>query len=497
MERRVSARRGRNVQKAPIRPIRRNLQRMAYFDEKQCDAIHKASLQVLETTGVVFGLEAARDVLRNAGASVEGDVVRFPRELIERALAATPRQFTLCGRAPDGAEDLLIDGSSSYMNLDGNGMDVIDFSTGERRGSTLRDLEDATRIADWLPQISYVWPVATARDCPEATQALWETFIQMKNTSKHIMTMTVASGTTARGVLEMAAVLCGGMESLREKPIISTFLCATSPLAFETGACEAIVEFAKAGLPTGIMTMPISGATAPISVAGNLVQVNTEFLAGLALIQTINPGCPTFYASCTTLMDLRTGGVTSNGPEDYLLQAGVAAMSRSKYDIPVMTGIMGTEARFPGWQAGVEDSLSCYTSVLCGADMMPGAGLLKNATTLSFEELLMGCEIYEIIKRTAEGAPVDEASLAVEVIERVGPRRDFMTDEHTLTNMRGVWQPEILRRCSYDAWEKDARRDALETARERAAWILEHHRPQYVAEEKERELRAIIAKYQG
>jgi trimethylamine--corrinoid protein Co-methyltransferase len=449
-------------------------------------------LRVLESTGVIFALNEARDILARAGAAVEGEVVKFPPAMVERALSLVKPSFTLHGRAPDGSECLVLDGQHTYMNLDGTGMYVIDSETGGRRESTLKDLENATLMADWLPQISYVWPITAARDCPERTQPLWEAFAQFKNTTKHIMPMTVASGPHADAVIEMASILSGGREELRERPIISTFLCVTSPLAIEKGACEAIIAFARAGLPTGIMTMPISGATAPISVAGNLVQLNAETLAGITLIQAVTPGCPSFYASCATLMELKTGGVTSNGPEDYVLQSGVIAMGRGRYKMPVMTGVMGTEARFPGWQAGVEDSLSCYTSVICGADLVPGAGLLKNATTLSFEELLMGCEVYEMIKRTVEGEPVDENSLAVEVIERVGPRSHFMMDEHTLGHMKDAWQPEVLCRGSYEDWERSGRRDAFETARDRAALILLNHRPNALTDEEERRLMAVV-----
>jgi trimethylamine--corrinoid protein Co-methyltransferase len=447
---------------------------------------------VLESTGVLFADSEARDILTRAGAKAEGEVVKFPPAMIEHALSLVKPEFTLCGRAPDGAEDLVLDGRHTYMNLDGSGMYVVDHETGGRRDSTLADLEKATLVADWLPQISYVWPIVTPRDCPERTQPLWEAFVQFKNTTKHIMPMSVANGPHAEAVIEMASSLSGGREALRKRPIISTFLCMTSPLAMEKGACEAIIAFARAGLPTGIMTMPISGATAPISVAGNLTQVNAETLAGLALIQAVSPGCPSFYASCTTFMDLKTGGVTSNGPEDYVLQSGVIAMGRGRYKMPVMTGIMGTEARFPGWQAGAEDALSCYTSVLCGADLVPGAGLLKNATILSFEELLMGCEIYEMIKRTIEYDPVDEENLAVEVIERVGPRSHFMMDEHTIDHMRDMWQPDVLRRCSYEDWERGGRRDAFEIARDRAAWIMANHRPNALTDVEERRLMEII-----
>lgn len=477
----------------PVRPIKR-IASYRMYDDRACKAIHDASMQVLAETGVRFDSPVVREILRGAGASIEGETVSFSEELVERALESIPSSIRLCGRKEE--DDLVLDGSASHMNLDGNGMDIIDFETGQRRATNLQDLIDATRLGDYLPQISYVWPIATARDCPERVQALHETCAQLKNTTKHVMTMTVSNGLNARGVIEMASLVSGGPDRLRQRPLISTFLCATSPLAFERGACEAILEFARAGLPTGIMTMPISGATAPVTVAGNLVLVNAEVLAGLVLIQTLNPGCPCFYASCTTLMDLKAGGVTSNGPEDYQLQAGTVAMARNTYNIPVMTGIMGTEARYPGWQAGVEDSLSCYTSVLCGADLMPGAGLLKNATTLCYEELVMGCEIYEIVRRTVAGFEISADTLAADVIGRVGPRGDFMTEDHTLKFMRSHWEPDVLRRCSFDVWEESGKKDALERAHEKVRWILENHKPEPLPDEICRGLEGIIRKYE-
>lgn len=494
MEMARKRRRSVREQKQPIRPIKR-VASYRMYDEQACRTIHEASMRILSEVGVRFDSPIAREILEKAGASVEGETVRIPGDVVERALKGVPSSIRLCGRKPE--EDMTLDGTASHMNLDGNGMDIIDFETGQRRATNLQDLVQATRLGDYLPQISYVWPIATARDCPEKVQPLYETRAQLENTTKHIMTMTVSDGPNARGVIEMASLVAGGLDKLRERPLISTFLCATSPLAFERGACEAILEFAGAGLPTGIMTMPISGATAPVTVAGNLALVNAEVLAGLVLVQTVNPGCPCFYASCTTLMDLKAGGVTSNGPEDYQLQAGTVALARNTYNIPVMTGIMGTEARYPGWQAGVEDSLSCYTSVLCGADLMPGAGLLKNATTLCYEELVMGCEIYEMVRRTVAGPTISPKTLAADVIGRVGPRGDFMTEEHTLEFMRNHWEPDVLRRCSFDAWEDSGRKDALERAREKVRWILENHRPEPIAEEIRKELDEIIRRYEG
>lgn len=490
----VVSRRKKFEERKPIVPIAHPTPCLSLVHPDQVEAIHRASLEVLETVGMKFSLKEAREILAEAGCRVEGETVFFPPLLVEECLTRVPASMKLCGRLQE--DDLVVDGTRSFMNLDGNGMEVFDLESGQRRPTTLRDLEMATRVADYLEQIGYMWQIATARDCPEKVQSLYETRAQLSNTTKHVMAMTVADGYCARGIIEMASAVAGGYEALKARPIVSTFSSVTSPLAFERGATESLLEFARAGLPSGIMTMPLSGATAPVTVAGNLVLLNAEVLGGITLVQCASPGCPQFYATCSTLMDMRSGGVTSDGPEDYLIQAGAIALARGRYNIPVMTGIMGSEARKPGWQSGVEDALSLYTSVLCGADLMPGAGLLKNATVLNYLELMMACEIYEMVRRTVAGFPTDPESLAIEVIRRVGPRGEFMTDPHTLAHMHELWQPQVLRRCSFETWEATGRADAEERALEKVQWILENHVPIPLEESVSTELDRILDRYE-
>jgi len=257
---------------------------------------------------------------------------------------------------------------------------------------------------------------------------------------------------------------------------------------------QAAFVFAAAGVPTGFVNMAIACATGPATLAGSMVLTNAELLAGLTLLQLFYPGAPTFYGSCSTVMELRRGGVTAGGPEDALLQAACVEMARF-YRLPSCVGTFATGAKELDWQAGVENTLSGLVSLLSGADILYGAGLLHAAKVFSYEQLLLDCEIFDILRHVSAGIPVDEESLAVEVIEAVGPGDHFMEQEHTRAHMREIWQPVLLDRMPLEAWREAGRPTALGRARERAREILATHQPEPLR--CEQQIREIVSMRAG
>jgi trimethylamine--corrinoid protein Co-methyltransferase len=193
-------------------------------------------------------------------------------------------------------------------------------------------------------------------------------------------------------------------------------------------------------------------------------------------------------------MELRSGGVTGGGPEDALMQAACVEMARY-YGLPSCVGTFATGAKALDWQAGVENALSGAVSLLAGADIVYGAGLLQSAKVFSFEQLLMDCEIFDMLRYVAAGIPVDPESLAVEVIEAVGPGGHFMEQEHTVEHMREIWQPTLLDRMPLEAWKKAGRPAAVDKARERARQILATHQPEPLR--CEQQIREIISARAG
>lgn len=458
-----------------IQPVRWKT-RFEFLTDEEVQAIHQASLQIMERTGLVMPLTPARQIqARDLGLRLEGERVYFPAHIVEEAISRAPRHYTLCARNPD--YDLPLDGRHGYLSLDGSGTELLDLDTGQVRPSTKTDLQQAVRLADALPQISFLWPTVSARDCPDKFQPLHELEVLLTHSGKHAQAMTAVDPLNARGAVEMAAEVSGGPDALRRRPIISNFQCSVSPLSYDGQSLEAAFVFGEAGIPTGFLNMTIGCGTAPATLAGNAAQANAEVLAGISLFQLFFPGSPTFYGTSATTMELRRGGVTCGGPEDFLLQAIGCRMAHF-YGVPASIGTFATGAKASGWQAGVENGISGAVNQWCGADMMCGAGLLNGAKIFSFEQLLLDCEIYDLLRAVSQGFVIDAESLALDVIHAVGPQNHFLAEEHTIAHMHDLWQPNLMDRTLWDEWIQAGQPGARDRAKEKAKRILATHQPE-------------------
>ncbi len=447
-----------------------------FLTEEEIQTIHRASLRIMEQTGLVMPLNRARrEQAQDLGLKVTEERVFFPPEVVEQALQQAPGSYTLCAR--NDKNDLYLDGRHGYLSLDGSGTHILDIDTGQVRTSTRADLQAAVRAADALPQISFLWPTISAQDCPERVQPLYELEAMLTHSDKHAQAMTAVDRLSAQGSVAMAAEVAGGREALRRRPLISNFQCSVSPLSYDENSLEAAFVFGEAGIPTGFLSMTIGGGTAPITVAGNLALANAEILAGITLFQRFFPGRPTFYGTSATVMELRRGGITCGGPEDFLLQAAGTQLAHF-YGLPASIGTFATGANASGWQAGVENSLSGAVSQFSGADMMCGAGLLNGALIFSFEQLLLDCEIYDMLRAVSQGFSLDEEALALAVIDAVGPQNHFLTSDHTFDHMGQVWQPTVLDRLPWEEWVQAGRPAAQERARALAKELLASHQPE-------------------
>lgn len=454
--------------------------------------LHAASLRILDETGVAVGSAVVRDRLAAAGARVDGAVVHLPPSLVEAAVAAAPATYTLAARDP--AWDLPLDGAHGYLSVDGSAAEILDLETGIRRPSTEADLAAVTRLADALPEIAFLWQGVEAGDRPVAVRPLHELRTQLANSAKHIQLMTATTPLAARGAVEIARAVVGGSDALRARPILSTFQVSLSPLSFEGAALEAALVYAEAGVPAGFVAMAIGCATAPATPAGVLAQTNAEVLAGMAIVETLVPGAPTFYGACSTTMDLRSGLVACGGPEDLLYQAAFAQLARH-YRVPSSVGTFAPGAKRPDWQAGLENGLSGLVSLLAGADMLSGAGLLYAARVFALEEMVLDAEIFGLIRHLAGGIAVDDETLAVAAIREVGPGGNFLAEDHTLAHMRELWQPRMLDRGTWEEWDAAGRPDPRDRARARARSLLASHEPAPLAPGLADELDAVVAAF--
>jgi trimethylamine--corrinoid protein Co-methyltransferase len=289
----------------------------------------------------------------------------------------------------------------------------------------------------------------------------------------------------------MAAAIIGGTDKLRERPILSFMQCAVDPLAHDGPNLEANLVAAEHGLASGFMPMPLAAGTGPATLAGNLVVQNAEALSGVVLLELAYPGVPAFFAGAPSVIDLKTGGYTGGSPEDYLL-AGASTQLAHFYGVPMAMGTMATGAKEPDWQAAIDDSLSTFASVMTNADMMNGAGLLNGSKILSYPHMVMETEIYGIVQKVANGIVVDDETLALDVIKKVGHNGTYLAEKHTRRHMKEIWRPTVWDRTPYDNWRREGKKGALEKATEIADDILANYRSEPLPEDVVNELRAIV-----
>lgn len=462
--------------------------RIAPAAPAETEQLHEASLRVLEEVGVAFPAASAQQVLHDAGCVVNAEtgVVKIPRDLVAAALGTAPGEVLLAGRDP--AEDVRLGDGSMWLTLDGTGASTLDHASGEVRPSTLADLAAAVRLADACAEVGVVWNIVSACDVPPATEVLEELAACLRNTGKHVQG-EVQRAEEVPYVLDILAAACESGRWDPARPIFSIVYCPVPPLQHEPDMLAAAVELARAGVPMCIYSMGLAGATAPVTVAGAVVQANAEILSALVLFQLLRPGLPCIYVADTGLVDMRTGAYTAAAPEAVLVTQAMMGLAR-RYGLPVMaTGFTSDATRF-SFRAGVEAGTTAITTVLMEPDLVCGAGMLAGAQVLSLPKLLLDCELYRACLRLRTGAVVDPDHLLVDLIAKVGPGGHFLAARETRRFSRGeLHVPDLFLREA----PGQAAADEVARAAARVDELLASHRPRPLPAGAEARIDAVVA----
>ncbi len=468
--------------------------KLEILDAAEIRRIHEATLWIIEKVGVRFPSTRALEIWAANGAEVDWQrmIVKAKGDLIEAAMQHCPPSYTLAARDPQ--QDLGLDGNHVYVGTDGCGVEVLDIESGRRRTSRLQDVIDIARIADATPEIAFHWVPVSAQDAPVETRGLHEIKAIWESSTKHVQTESIYKLREAQAAIEMAAIIAGGKQALRQRPVLSLMQCTAPPLAHDAGSVEAALFAAESGIPTGFMTMAACLTTGPATLAGTLAVGNAEVIAGTALLQLAHPGAPVFYAAAQTASDLRTGAYTGGGPEDFLFGAATNLLS-DFYHIPLSMGSFATGAKQPDWQAGLENGLSTFMASVVMSDMLLGVGLLHGSRIWSYSQMMMDCEIFAIIRRVMQGIEVDDESLGLDTILAVGPGGNFLSQKHTRRHMRDLYVPQFLDRRPYNEWE--SKRDgAADWALAKARRVLAEHKPEPLDPRMSHEMDRLIASCQ-
>ncbi|HIH01766.1 TPA: hypothetical protein HA259_06810 [Thermoplasmata archaeon] len=447
--------------------------RLKFLNEDEIDLIDRMSIECLESIGVKVKSDGVLRMLKDAGAEVDekSQVAQLPEEMVRGALNTVPRQLTLHGR--DSRNDMRIPATSwPYVGTSGLATFVVDIGTGEKRDPTVKDIADIVKVADALDGADYIQTSLTAMDMPEQTHGLHELWTAFQNTTKHVQGVEIFNAEDARMQVELGALVAGGKDELMKKPHFTVIHCSIAPLMFERDAVEAMVEFAKAGVPITTMSMSLSGGTAPVTLAGTLVNANSENLASFVIAQTANNGARTIYCSSSTPVDMKTGMIHYQSANQPLIAAGLAQMAQS-YGLPCMVGDWGlNDLPEPGFPHTFSETMGIALSTMSGSDMQGGIGSLDNAKGMALEQEVIDAYVWENVRMQMTRFEISEATAALDVIRQVGHGNTFLTNIHTARNFK---REVIQRDTSKARFEKTQSSEMVSEAREIALHILKDH----------------------
>lgn len=293
----------------------------------ELDEIHLGTLEVLEETGVFVEDETALEIFGDHGADVDlGEkIVKIPPYMVEEATRLAPSKVILAGRDPK--HDLVLKSNRVHFTNFSEGVKVNDIHTGENRDPVKQDLIDSARVIDYLPEIDFCEKALGAHDVDQAAVALHNAEAYLTNTTKHCAFGPV-NGMLLNKIIEMAVAIAGGIKAFKKRPLVSFTTCPVSPLKLIRDCCEIIMESARNNVVCNILSMAMSGGTAPVTLAGTLVNHNAEILSGITLAQLTRKGAPVIYGSSTTAMDLKMAAATVGTPECALISGAVARLAR-------------------------------------------------------------------------------------------------------------------------------------------------------------------------
>lgn len=468
--------------------------RVRFLDKGEEDLIDQLSMECLETIGVKIKSEQVLKMLEGAGASVDrkAQIARIPEGMVRDALRTVPKEMTLHARDPK--RDLHIPVSSwPYCGTTGLGTYIVDINTGKRRDSTRKDIADCVRLADALDGADYVQTNLTATEVPHKTHGLHELWTAFQNTTKHVQGVEIFNADDARKQVELGALVAGSKEELKKKPYFTVIHCSIAPLMFEREAVEAMVEFAKAGVVVTTMTMSLSGGTAPVTMAGTLVNGNSENLASLVIGQAASKGARTVYCSSSTPVNMKTGMIFYESVNQPLIAAGLGQMAK-RYGLPCMVGDYGlNDTEEPGLPHTFSEVMGIALSTMSGTDLMGGIGTLDNAKGVALEQEVIDAYVWENVRRVMTPFEISRQTGALEVIRQVGHGNTFLTNMHTMRNFR---KEVVVRDPVKGKFEATLSRAMVPEAREIAKKLLREHEVPQLDKSTIREGDEIIRKWE-
>ena len=458
--------------------------------EQECHDLHRATIRILETTGIEVHDEEARAILLAGGARQENGRIQLSKQLVDKALATAPPRMTLhdrLGNIAINAQDRQV-----YFGGGSDCLNILDHRNGLRRKPRLNDVIDAIKVMDALPEISFVMSMFLPEDVDQRIYDRYQMEVMLNTTTKPIV-FSSPDFEGCRAAVEMCEIVAGGAEQFRMAPFATSLVAATSGLVANQEAVQKCMYLARKGLPQLWIPLNAGGVNSPCTTAGCMANMNAGILLGITLAQLISPGVavgvPGWNGGPYNLKTMVGNYVLAD-------EQGVATDMGRHYNLPVF-GLGGaTDAKVLDQQCGIETSISLMTALLHGANIVHDVGFMDSGLQGSLQLLVIANETIGFLRAATCPIRVDEETLAVEVTQELGPSGSYLTHPHTLRHFREPFYSDLFDKGNHSQWQKKGALTMEQRAGHVIDTILASHTPSPLPEEVQKAIHAIVAREQ-
>lgn len=454
--------------------------------QQECERIHAASLEILDRVGIDVHDEAARAVLQRGGARIDGLRVRLSEPMVRHALGTVPHQMRLCDR--HGRVAMRAGGHNSYFGGGSDCLNVLDHRTGQRRRPALKDVAEAATVMDALPEIDFVMSLFLPADVDSRIYDRYQMEVMLDHTTKPIVYVTPDfEGCVA--AVEMCEIVAGGREAFQARPFAACYVNLTSGLIANAEALRKAMFLAERGLPQMYIPLNAGGVNSPVTTAGCMAAMNAGALLGIVLTQLVREGAPVAVPGWN-------GGPynlqTMVGNYVLAEEQGVATSMGKFYDLPVF-GLGGsTDSKVLDQQCGAEATISLLTALLHGANIVHDVGFMDAGLQGSLQLLAVASDLLGFLRAATRGVVVDDETLALDVIEELGPTGNYLEHPHTLRHFREPYYSKLADKNVYAVWESQGATTMDARAAKQVEDILASHQPPHLPDDVRRAVHAVV-----
>jgi len=454
------------------------------------DRILDEAFQLMQKPGIKVQSAEARDLLSEAGAMAEGDVVKIPEKIIRKSLETVPAEFHLYDR--NGKPKVHYGGNSVHFDPGSSGVHILDPETVEHKPSYTADLVRLVKVAEMLPQFAAQSTAIVCNEVPKAIGDLYRLYVVLLFSQKPIVTGSFSLQTLGT-MIDMLVIFSGDRRALVNRPQAVFDVCPSPPLIWSDFGAGNLIELGRACVPAQLISMPLAGAAAPVTLLGSIVQHAAESLSGIAIHQLANPGAPIVWGGAPAIFDMRRGTTPMGAIETAMIDAAYAQVGKS-LNLPTHAYLGASDAKIVDAQAGLESGVTTLVGALAGINMISGAGMLDFLACQSPEKLVVDAEGIAMAQRLLAGIEVRTETLATALFEGINFKGDFLKQKVTreLFSKEQNLPSAVIDRESHRGWQAAGSLDTFARAKKRTRELLAaYEKPNYPPEQM-RELRMMV-----